>query len=92
MILRIFICPPNDILAPEMPKSRAKRRRRQPPPKAKPKRSAEWVGILFFLLLGTGVVVLIGNYVGVFGPTSNWRLWYGLGLVAGSFVVATQWH
>ena len=77
---------------PTMPKSRSKRRLRQPPPKPKPKQSPEWVAVSFFLLLGTGVVVLIGNYVGVFGEAANWRLWYGLGLVSAGFIVATRWQ
>ena len=76
-----------------MPKSRSKRRRRQPPPKPKPKRSPAFVGPLFFMLLLTGVAIIIGNYVDIFsGGTANWRLWYGLGLVAAAFGVATQWH
>ena len=76
-----------------MPKSRSKRRVRQPPPKAKPKSSPEWVPVLMFVLLGTGVIILIGNYMNFFpGGTSNWRLIYGLGLVTGGFLVATQWH
>ena len=76
-----------------MPKSRSKRKRRQPPPKPKPRRSPPFVGWLFFTLLLSGVVIIIGNYLGVFpGGTANWRLWYGLALVAGSFMVATQWH
>jgi hypothetical protein len=75
-----------------MPKSRSKRRPRQPPPKPKRKRSAEWVGALFFTALLCGAVIIIGNYIGIFGDTANWRLWYGLGLVAVSFLVATQWH
>jgi hypothetical protein len=75
-----------------MPKSRSKRVRRQPPPKAKPKSSPPWVGALFFTLLGAGVIIIVGNYIGLFGPTDNANLWYGLLLVAGSFGVATQWH
>ncbi|MDQ3985773.1 MAG: cell division protein CrgA [Actinomycetota bacterium] len=76
-----------------MPKSRSKRRRRQPPPKPKPKKSAIWVPALFFTLLGAGVLIIIGNYMGIFpGDTSNPRLWYGLGLISGSFIVATNWH
>jgi hypothetical protein len=50
------------------------------------------VGALFFLLLLSGVLIIVGNYAGIFGETSNWRLWYGLGLVSGAFLVATQWH
>ncbi|HVL64829.1 MAG TPA: cell division protein CrgA [Actinomycetota bacterium] len=76
-----------------MPKSRSKRQLKQPPPRPRPKQSPEWVGILFFVLLGAGAVVIIGNYLGLFGgAASNWRLFYGLGLVSASFLVATQWH
>jgi len=75
-----------------MPQSKA-RRKPQPPPKPKPKVSDPWVGALFFTLLVAGVIVIIANYLGVFpGGVSNWRLWAGLGLIAGSFLVATQWH
>jgi hypothetical protein len=51
------------------------------------------VGALFFTLLGSGVLIIIGNYVGLFpGETENWRLFMGLLLMGGSFAVATQWH
>jgi hypothetical protein len=76
-----------------MPKSKSKRVTRQPPPKPKPKTSPLWVGALFFTLLLTGVLVIIFNYLGLL-PNENatWALWYGLGLISASFVVATQWH
>jgi hypothetical protein len=76
-----------------MPKSRSKRRPRRPPPKVKPKQSPEWIGALFFVLLTTGMVTIVGNYLGVFpGGTSNWRLWFGLGQIFAAFIVATRWH
>ncbi len=76
-----------------MPKSRSKRVRHQPPPRPKPKRSAAWVGALFFTLLLAGAGVIIVNYLGLLpGGTSNFRLWYGLGLISASFAVATRWH
>jgi hypothetical protein len=76
-----------------MPKSRSKRQRRQPPPKAKPKESPVWVGALFFALLLSGVAVIILHYVGLLpGGTKAYQLWMGLGLICVSFVVATQWH
>lgn len=76
-----------------MPKSKSKRVRRQPPPKPKPKTSPVWIGAVFFVLLLGGTLVIITNYMGVFeGGTANSRLWYGLGLISGAFIVATRWH
>lgn len=73
-----------------MPKSRSKRDMRQPPPKPKPKTSPRWLGPLFFLLIGAGVVIIILHYL--MGGEEAYRLWLGLGLIAASFVLATQWH
>lgn len=73
-----------------MPKSRSKRVRRQPPPKAKPKKSPPWIGALFFTLLLAGVITIIVHYLGQGSET--FQLWVGLGLISGSFIVATQWH
>ena len=77
-----------------MPKSRSKRIRRQPPPKpSAAKSSPHWVGALFFTLLIVGVIVIIANYVNLFPDgAQNSRLWYGLGLISSSFMVATRWH
>lgn len=76
-----------------MPKSRSKRVRRQPPPKPKPKQSPPWVGALFFILLGGGMIIILGHYLGLLpGNTQPYQLWLGLGLISVSFVVATQWH
>lgn len=73
-----------------MPKSKSKRVTRQPPPKPKPKQSPAWVGALFFTLLMAGVIVIVAHYLG--GGERAYQLWVGLGLIAGGFVVATQWH
>lgn len=76
-----------------MPKSRSKRVTRQPPPKEKPKVSPPWLGALFFTLIGSGVLVIILHYLDVLpGGTQPFQLWWGLALIASSFVVATQWH
>lgn len=76
-----------------MPKSRSKRSRSQPPPKEKPKQSPPWVGFLFFALMGLGVLIILLHYLGALpGGTLGYQLWVGLGFIAGSFVVATQWH
>ena len=76
-----------------MPKSRSKRKKRQPPPKAKPKKSPPWVGALMFTFMAAGMIIIVANYVGLFpGGTANYRLWLGLGCIAASFAVATRWH
>ena len=52
-----------------------------------------WVGALFFTLLGCGAIIIICHYLGIFpSGTQPYQLWYGLGLIAGSFIIATQWH
>lgn len=73
-----------------MPKSKSKRTRRQPPPKTKPKKSSPWVTGLFFALLLVGIVTIIAHYVG--GAEREFQLWVGLGLITGSFIVATRLH
>jgi hypothetical protein len=76
-----------------MPKSRSKRVTRQPPPKAKPKSSPPWVGALFFTLIAAGAIIIITHYLGVLpNGTQPEQLWLGLGLIASSFAIATQWH
>jgi predicted membrane channel-forming protein YqfA (hemolysin III family) len=76
-----------------MPKSRSKRKTTQPPPKAKPKKSPAWVGIMFFILLGLGVLLIIVNYLGILpGGTRPIWLFGGLGAMAAAFVLATQWR
>lgn len=76
-----------------MPRSKSKRRRYQPPPKARPKPSPRWVPVLFFVLLGVGFAVILLRYLltGTFFD-QNWIIWVGLGLIAGAFGVATQWR
>src|ERR1700730_3123337 len=86
--------PPGRYNAP-MPVSKSKRRRYQPPPKPKHPPSAAWVPVLFFALLGLGVVVILARYilsgsVGFFDK--DYMIWIGLLLIAVAFGVATQWH
>jgi Cell division protein CrgA len=67
--------------------------RRQPPPRTKPKQSPPWVGAIFFLLMGAGIVTIVSHYLGVLpGGTQPYQLWVGLGMISGSFLLATQWH
>ena len=76
-----------------MPKSRSKRKTTQPPPKAKPKQSPPWVGIMFFSLLALGMLLIVVNYLGVLpgGTRPGWLLG-GLGAMGAAFVLATRWH
>jgi hypothetical protein len=76
-----------------MPKSKSKRKTYQPPPKAKPKRSPPWVGVLFFTLMGLGIAIIIAGYLGFLPDSMNsYELYVGLGFIAIAFGVATRWH
>lgn len=45
----------------------------------------------FFTLIISGAMVIVLNYMGIFGGTAqNWILFSGLGLMGASFVVATR--
>ena len=73
-----------------MPKSRSKRRRYQPPPKPRPKRSPRWLGPVILVVLFGGVIVIVLKYLGFLLETSNFYLFLGLGLIALGFVAATR--
>ncbi len=51
-----------------------------------------WVPILMFTLLGVGMLVIVLNYIGVFGDASNARLLIGLGCILGGIMTATQYR
>jgi hypothetical protein len=55
--------------------------------------SPRWYGPLLLVLLVAGLLLIVGNYVGIMpGGTSNWYLIGGLvGIVAGA-MMATQYH
>ena len=49
--------------------------------------------VLMLICLIAGVIVIVINYLGVLpGGASNWYLLLGLGLIAGGFVIATQYR
>jgi hypothetical protein len=80
-----------------MPRSKAKRRRYQPPPRKKQKPSPRWFGVLILGLMLAGVLVIVLNYLGLMPPwspqpASNVYLFVGLGLIAVGFGAATQWR
>ena len=51
-----------------------------------------WVPALMFGLLILGGLVIIANYMGVFGEPDNIRLVAGLGLILGGIITATQYR
>ena len=70
-----------------------------PPVTREMKVSPWWVPVLFFSMLGIGVLIIILNYVELlptwgFLPdgTSNVWLLVGLLLILTGIIVATQWH
>ena len=78
-----------------MPRSKAKRRRYQPPPRKKPKPSPKWFGASILGIMFIGVIVIVLNYLGLVpfsDGTSNLYLFVGLGLIAVGFLAATQWR
>jgi protein-S-isoprenylcysteine O-methyltransferase Ste14 len=80
-----------------MPKSKAKRRRYQPPPRKKRKPSPRWFGPSILALMFVGVLVIVLNYLNLMPPWSpqpagNLYLFVGLGLIALGFAASTQWR
>lgn len=63
-----------------------------PIPRSK-KVSPKWMGPLILALLVLGALMIVLNYFDVLpaSPT-NWYLLGGIAMIAGGFVVATQYH
>jgi hypothetical protein len=51
-----------------------------------------WVPAIMFGLLIVGALIIMSNYMGVFGDASNIRLVIGLGFILGGIVTATQYR
>ncbi|MGN6696290.1 MAG: cell division protein CrgA [Aquihabitans sp.] len=51
-----------------------------------------WVPAIMFGLLIIGALIIMTNYMGVFGDASNIRLVIGLGFILGGIVTATQYR
>jgi hypothetical protein len=76
-----------------VPVSKAKRSRYTPPPPKKAAPSPLWVPVVMATLLGTGLLVVLTNYLGGLpGEQENRYLLLGLGLITGGFVLATTYR
>ena len=67
-----------------------------PPIPREVKVSPRWVPVLMFVLLISGLLVIVLNYLGVMptesGEASNWYLLLGLGLITAGFITATGYR
>ena len=75
------------------PKSRDVNKRYTAPIPKSVRHSPPWFGPVLLALLIVGLLLIVGNYVGIMpGGTSNWYLIGGLvGIVIGA-MMATQYH
>ena len=82
-----------------MPVSKSKRKRRgrsrrppsvQTPPKHR--RTPRYVPYAFFSSMGAGVLIIVLNYMNIFGTFHNSLLFVGLGLMGLGFFVSTRWY
>jgi len=78
--------------APTGPATQTSGRYTAPVPKAM-KVSPPWLPWLILSFFVAGVLVILLNYVGVFGGhANNVYLFVGLGLIVAGFIAATRWH
>ena len=76
-----------------MPQSKSKRSRYTPPPPKKAPASPLWMGVAITTLLLTGLVVVVGNYLGILpGDAENRYLIIGLVFISAGFMMATGYH
>lgn len=75
-----------------MPKSKGRKKaKRRPPPPPKPDPIKEkgpsptWYVAIMFGLMGIGILVIVLNYIGIFGDTTNTLLLGGLAMIAVGF-------
>ena len=54
--------------------------------------SPPWWGPVFLILLVIGVLVILLNYLSVFGTPSGWALLIGLVIIAAGFAMATRYR
>ncbi|QXC59727.1 cell division protein CrgA [Aquihabitans sp. G128] len=63
-----------------------------PEPKYAPGPSPWWVPAIMFGLLIVGALIIMLNYMGVFGDAENIRLVIGLAFILGGIIAATQYR
>ena len=54
--------------------------------------SPRWYGPLILALMILGVLVILLNYLSVFGTPTGWVLLAGLAIIAAGFVLATRYR
>ena len=80
-----------------MPKSKGRRKpqRSRPAPPPQPsttKESPTWYVATMFSLMAIGILVIVLNYIGVFGDFQRVLLWAGLGLIGAGFVMTLNYR
>jgi hypothetical protein len=75
-----------------MPKSKGRRKPKRtrptpPPPPKQDKTSPVWYVALMFSLMGIGVLIVVLNYIGIFGDFDRRYLFGGLGAIAVGFMM-----
>ena len=54
--------------------------------------SPRWYGPLILILLLLGVLIILLNYLSVFGTPSGWFLLVGLVIIGAGFALATRYR
>ena len=79
-------------------KGRKKANKRPTPPSHKPTAvdtkgpSPMWYVVTMFGLMGVGILVILANYMGLFGATSNTYLLIGLAMIGVGFTMTMNYR
>ena len=77
-----------------MPQSKSKRSRYTPPPPKKAPPSKLWVPVAIATMLALGLLIVVLNYLNLLpgSDTENRYLLLGIALIAGGFMLATNYR
>ena len=80
-----------------MPKSKGRRKPKRskpapPPVSSRPKESPKWYVIAMFSMMAIGLLVIVLNYIGVFGDFQRPLLWVGLGCIGVGFLMTLNYN